>query len=121
MTVGPPTSFATAFVAGGAALGATTRWGIAAAMATDGRFPWPTLAVNVAGCLLLGLLVRAPRTVALALGIGFAGGLTTFSTLSLEMASMFRSGDAATAITYLSASLVLGVAAIVVGRRVAST
>lgn len=58
------------------------------------RFPWGTLAVNALGSLLLGLMMGAvgsPQGDGLGgdatfafLGIGFCGGLTTFSTLSLQ-------------------------------------
>jgi fluoride exporter len=55
-------------------------------------FPWATLAVNVVGCLLAGLLVGwlsregarfGPEARAL-LVVGFCGGLTTFSTFALQ-------------------------------------
>lgn len=84
-----------------------------------GAFPWWTLLVNVAGCLLLGVLVRAGRTALLAGGVGFCGGLTTFSTFSVEIAALVDGGDAAVAVAYLLVSLVLGAVAYAAGRELA--
>lgn len=66
-------------VALGAAAGTALRYWAAAVV---GGRP-ATLAVNVAGSLLLGLLVEGPVA---ALAVGFAGGLTTFSTWAVETA-----------------------------------
>lgn len=63
----------------GAGCGAALRFW--AASVVGGRRA--TLTVNVVGCALLGLLVQAPGPVAL-LAVGFAGGLTTFSTWAVE-------------------------------------
>jgi fluoride exporter len=58
------------------------------------QLPWATLAVNILGAVLLGVLSALPGRVVPAgglarpfLGAGFCGGLTTFSTLAVEVAS----------------------------------
>lgn len=90
-------------------------------------FPWGTLAVNVGGCLLIGLLygiidrggLADPRLRLLAT-VGFCGGFTTFSTFINENAILFRSGDAglaglSLAVVYLCASIILGFLALYAG------
>ncbi|MCS0499185.1 fluoride efflux transporter CrcB [Protaetiibacter mangrovi] len=60
------------------------------------RMPWGTLAINLSGSLLLGLLVGAVGAGALpgewqwALGTGFLGGYTTFSTASFETVRLLQ-------------------------------
>ena len=81
-----------------------------------------TLAVNVAGSLLLGLLLGArdvPAEVVALVGTGFCGTLTTFSTLQLELVELVRSEDWGIAAGYAAASVVLGLAAVVAGRAAA--
>lgn len=110
----------TILVAVGGAIGATARWAVVSAAADGSGFPWWTLAVNVAGCLVLGALAgRSDRVVAL-VGVGVCGGLTTFSTFSVELAGLLDDGRAGVAVAYLVASLVLGVAGVVAGRGVAA-
>ena len=104
-------------VAAGGAAGAAVRWAVVGGTASDGHFPWPTLVVNLVGCLVVGLLLGADRSVVLVAGIGFAGGLTTFATFSLELALLLDRGDAATALVYVGASLAGGVIAVLVGQR----
>ncbi len=101
-------------------MGASARWAVAAGAVTTGAFPWSTLLVNVLGCFGLGLLARTSPRTALALGTGVCGGLTTFSTLSVELSTLLDDGDVGVAAVYLAASLFTGVAAVVAGRRVVS-
>ena len=71
--------------------------------------PRSTLALNLAGCLLLGVLaVTVPPRVRLLLGTGFCGALTTFGSVVVEVR---READVA----YLLASLLGGVLAAAVG------
>ena len=61
-------------------------------------FPWPTLSVNLFGCLLIGLLYALSERCSLAqeyrllLTVGLCGGFTTFSTFSNEALHLLRSG-----------------------------
>jgi len=109
-----------AILVGGAA-GAVVRWAVVTTV-TTGRFPWPVLAVNVAGSLLLGVLLAGewshPTARVLlhdAGGIGFCGGLTTFSTFSVEVVNLARDGAPATATAYALASVSATVLAVVAG------
>jgi fluoride exporter len=64
----------------------------------DTVFPWGTLAVNLAGSLVLGFLLGAQRHLGLSpavfalLGTGLCGGLTTFSTFSYETLRLLEDG-----------------------------
>jgi CrcB protein len=87
------------FVALGAALGGAARYGVYNIVA---RFSSPvrplgTLAVNIVGSFLLGVLIFAFKAegalderLKLLLTVGFCGGFTTFSTFSLETAYLIR-------------------------------
>lgn len=107
-------------VAAGGAAGAWARLGLAEAMPTEpGRWPWGTFVANIVGCALLGyagtrLLERLPPSTYRRplVGTGVCGGLTTFSTLQLEVAELGRDGHAALAAAYLAVSVALGLAAI---------
>lgn len=83
-------------------------------------FPWGTLAVNLLGALLIGLLIElmavrwsAPEAQRYLLVTGFLGGFTTFSAFSLETASMCIRGDWIIAMAYVLAS-VLGTVGLVI-------
>ena len=79
--------------------------------------PWPTLAVNVVGCFLIGLFyVHGERLglsdeVRLLLTTGFCGGLTTFSTFSFETVTLVHHGYFGTAVAYVCLSLLIGLMA----------
>jgi CrcB protein len=83
--------------------------------------PWTTLAINVAGSFLLGLLLaslsaagpdRGPRRgVRLTLGTGVLGGFTTYSTFIVETADRLREGHTVLAVAYLLGSVLVGLIA----------
>lgn len=77
-------------VAVGAALGAATRH----RLARTGIGWWATWTANVVGAFVLGVVVSVDpsRTVALAVGTGYCGALTTMSSLMLESVEMPRMG-----------------------------
>lgn len=106
-------------VAGGAVAGAALRWLIVDAGPAVGEFPWTTLVVNVAGCFVLGTVSRLDRRASLLWAVGFCGGLTTFASVIVEVASAVDEREASIGLGYLAASVVLGVAAVVAGRRLA--
>ncbi len=106
-----------ALVAVGGAVGATVRWAVITLAGTDGAFPWWTLLVNVVGCIGLGMLTGADRSAILVGGVGFCGGLTTFSTFAVEVAVLIDDGRPAIGGMYVIASVVTGVAAFVFGAR----
>ncbi|GAB3378792.1 fluoride efflux transporter CrcB [Azotobacter armeniacus] len=85
---------------------------------------WPqhfylaTLAVNIVGCLLIGylygqFLLRPEVPLALRAGVivGFLGGLTTFSSFSLDTLRLLESGQASLAFGYLALSVLGGLLA----------
>lgn len=78
--------------------------------------PWGTLAVNLSGAFLLGLLVGAAGPTCL-LGTGFLGAYTTFSTWMLETDRLGRGGRRGLAAANLAVSLLLGLALAWLGRR----
>lgn len=63
------------------------------------RLPVATIAINLSGSLLLGVLTglvlfhHAPSTITLIAGVGFCGGFTTFSATSLETVRLVQRGD----------------------------
>jgi len=80
----------------GAGLGANVRYWFGGWVASrwGATFPWGTLAVNVSGSLLAGLVLgflletQAPPAYRLLVVIGFLGGYTTFSTFSYETVTL---------------------------------
>lgn len=116
-------------VAAGGAVGAVLRY-LATLAITRGAFaglPWATLAVNVVGCFLIGLLATlfagpwlARETLRVGVLVGILGGLTTFSTFGFEAVSMIGHGRVGTAIAYVVASNAAGLAAVWLGFRLAA-
>jgi fluoride exporter len=125
----PPGSTAPAVlgaVAAGGALGAAARYGLATTWPVDGGFPWATLGTNLAGCLLIGVLMRlvtahprAHRLIRPFLGAGLLGGFTTFSIQTLETTNLFTRGRPWLAGGYALGTLVGAVVAVWIGGAVA--
>ena len=90
-------------------------------------FPWGTMAVNVAGCLLIGLLyglaasdgARLGADMKLMLTVGFCGGFTTFSTFANESLTLAKTGDALLSAAYIGSSVALGIIAVAAGAQLA--
>ena len=112
-------------VALGGGAGAVLRYlvGVQAVRALGHGWPYGTLAVNVLGGVLMGVLVSwlALRGGAdqerwrVLLGVGVLGGFTTFSAFSLEVALMLQRRAWAEAFGYSLVSVVLSVAALFLG------
>jgi CrcB protein len=80
--------------------------------------PWVTVAINVAGSFLLGVLVTAhglSGELRTALGVGFLGGFTTFSTFSVQAVLDVEAGEPGRALAYVGVSVVAGIAAAAAG------
>lgn len=112
------------FVMIGGAIGSGARFltGRATLALFGPHFPYGTLAVNLTGGLLMGVLtgVLARTGVAaepwrLFLGIGVLGGFTTFSSFSLDVVGMIERGAPGTALCYALASVVGSVLALFAG------
>jgi CrcB protein len=110
-----------ALVASGAVPGALLRWKLeSSALGPVGA----DFAANMIGCLLIGLVLAqgpARARLALAVGIGFCGSLTTFSAWMLDLARALQAGDAGAAIAVLTTSLLLGVVLVMVGYGIGQT
>jgi CrcB protein len=89
------------------------RYGLSSAVHGD-ALPWVTVAINVLGSFLLGLLVVAhwgsPQARS-ALGVGLLGGFTTFSTFTVQAFLDAKAGEVGRAFVLIAVSVVLGLAA----------
>jgi CrcB protein len=113
-------------VAAGGAIGSVGRYLFAGwvmrAVGAPGGFPWGTLAVNVVGGFVMGLIVEllarrggVAEEVRAFLAVGVMGGFTTFSSFSLEVVLLWQRGDAAQAAAYIAASVVFAVGGLLLG------
>ncbi|EYT62040.1 CrcB [Dietzia sp. UCD-THP] len=119
-----------ALVALGGAAGTLARWGMTTSIPHPHGWPVSTLAENLIGAFLLGLLLEAlvragdetrpRRMIRLGLCTGALGGFTTFSTFALEVERLLTSGHVGQAIGYFSVSLLGGFLTCVLGVIVAS-
>jgi len=117
----------TTAVAVGGALGVLARYGAArtVALLVEQSFPWSTWAVNLVGCLLIGLsvpffgeLVEAEE-MRLLFVTGFLGSFTTFSTFSLDTFALWTDGHGLGALANAAGSVVLGLVFVWMGVRLA--
>lgn len=112
-----------AFIAAGGAVGALGRYAVLSASASmAGGFPYGTLAVNVVGALLMGLLIEGialgvdmPVSVRLGLAVGVLGAFTTFSAFSVDTYLLYRDGRLVAAAFYVGASTLLSIGAVFAG------
>jgi CrcB protein len=117
------------YVGLGGAFGAICRYllGVQVGRTLGSGWPYGTLAANIIGGFLMGVLVGllAHRGGAdqarwrLLLGVGVLGGFTTFSAFSLETALMIERRTYGAAVTYSLVSVVLSVTALFLGLMLA--
>lgn len=102
----------------GAGIGGALRHGVnlAALRLLGPTFPYGTLAINILGCFVMGLVAEywalkagLPQTARFFLTTGVLGGFTTFSTFSLETALLWERGQWSAAALYVCASVVLSI------------
>lgn len=120
---------ACALVACGGAVGSAARYALGhltgralVSLFGDEAYGWSILAVNLLGCLAMGLLFGwlaardgGTETQRLLLAVGVLGGFTTFSAFSLEIVLLIQRGATGLALAYIAASVLGGVAALYLG------
>ena len=116
-------------VAVGGAAGSVARYLLSKAVqeAAASAFPWGTMTVNIAGCLLIGFIAGLPLGggdgqwdgLKLALTVGFCGGFTTFSTFMGESLTLAKGGDTLLSAAYIGASVAVGILAAAAGTQLA--
>ena len=105
-------------VALGSGLGGAARLWVSTLVARGAGtlFPWGTLAVNVFGCLVVGILgamfeqsspLHVRQDLRVLLVVGVLGGFTTFSAFSLETLLLVQRGSTLGAVTYVVSSIAL--------------
>lgn len=106
--------------------GVMARYGITKMTLHTESLLWATVGINIAGSFMLGLLAAEhwfSRDVREAIGVGFLGGFTTFSTFSVQIVLEVDAGRTDRAALYLATSVIGGLAAAtagyVLGRRIA--
>ena len=114
----------------GGFIGSVARYklgGLVLHLSAQGRFPYSTFAVNLLGCLAIGLLAGlteryelfGPGT-RLFLFTGLLGGFTTFSAFGLDALLLLRRSEFLVAALYAGASVVLGITAVWLGLKLIS-
>ncbi len=86
------------------------------------RFPYGTFVINLSGALVMGFFFTLalertviPPDLRLLIATGFLGSYTTFSTYTLDTATLLRTGNQGAALSYWASSAVLGVLSLEVG------
>jgi len=117
----PPATVWTAVAVGGL-LGTEARYGLGLLFPEDGGIPWTTLAINVTGSLLLGMVTAfwterpgAQVWLHAGLGPGLLGSFTTFSAVTIAIDQLAAAGRHDVWLAYLGLSPAAGLAAAVAG------
>jgi CrcB protein len=108
----------TLLVAIGGVLGVLARFGIGRLTEHHTTLIWSTVAINIVGSFMLGLLAASSwfsRDVREGMGVGFLGGFTTFSTFSVQAVIEVDAGRPGRAFAYVAASVIGGLAAAAAG------
>ncbi len=105
-------------VAAGGLIGVLARYGLGTTVSADNQ-PWMIFAINMAGSFLLGAVLpwsdQLSDPARAGIAVGFCGGFTTFSTVSVQVFLDARGGDTSFALGYLAASIAGGVLAAALG------
>ena len=116
------------YVAFGGAIGASLRYvlGLAATRSLGPDYPYGTMAANVLGGFLMGVLagwlafkISGGENLRLFLGVGLLGGFTTFSAFSLDAMTMLEKKAYGQFIGYTLGSVVLSIGALMIGLMLA--
>ena len=110
-------------VAVGSGLGGVLRYLVPCWIGAAKGFPWATLAVNVVGSLLIGILSgllarhggSSAESIRCFAVVGFCGGFTTFSTFSNETFRLLENNQWLSAAGYVGLSVAAGLVAVLVG------
>jgi len=103
-------------VACGGAIGAMSRYWVYNAFlkASESKFPWATLTVNIVGSFLIGvafILITERSEVGSEMRglvtVGFLGAFTTFSTFSMDTIGLLEQGQIASAVSYVLSSVLV--------------
>ena len=116
------------WVALGGALGSVARYGVSQWMGVREapQFPWHTFSINVAGCLLIGVVwalvqkYQCAPALRLFLMTGILGGFTTFSSFGLETMQLIQSKAYLAAFSYVTLSNVIGIVMVLAAYQIAS-
>jgi CrcB protein len=120
------------WIAIGSALGGMARYGCSglAARLIGETFPWGTIIVNVLGSLIIGFFatltgpdgrIFADTLTRQFVMIGFCGGYTTFSSLSLQTLNLVQDGEWWLAGVYIALSVITCLAAVWAGYALAAS
>lgn len=111
-------------IALGGGIGSALRYAVSKFVqdSTNGAFPYHTFAVNIVGCLLIGLFYGLAarghlgnNATTLLLTTGLCGGFTTFSTFCNENIALLRGDNAFVALVYVASSVFCGLLAVMLG------
>jgi CrcB protein len=116
------------FVAIGGAVGAMARFGLNVYLQRDVEFPWGTIAANLLGCLLMGVIAQLisstawfnaagviPDQYRLLFAVGFCGSFTTLSSMVLEINTMLQKNEIFYSFSYFVGTLIGGFACFYIG------
>jgi CrcB protein len=116
-------------IAAGGALGSIARYWVGATVSgrAGTRFPWGTFVVNLSACLIIGFAItwlgrhmEVSRSWYYLIPTGFIGAYSTFSTFEFETFTAMEAGELTMAAVYVASSILLGLAAVWVGAKLAA-
>lgn len=91
------------------------------------QFPFATLFVNISGAVIIGFVVGAAgilpninSQLILFLKTGLCGGYTTFSTMSLEVVTLFRNSHSVLSVVYIITTVVFCILGVIFGEFISS-